>query len=290
MKISSLKWVALLLLCLPSTAPAATVVDPTIKIMALGDSITEGMSQNGYYTFRDGLYDLLSKKNYDFDFVGSRASGTFLDNQHEGVSGNKTSDWYYKDSNNNVVVDNITQAITTYAPDVVLIHIGTNDLLARGDNLIPEKVKERTYQIVDKILELNSETKVILAKIISYNGPDKASESYDQENRNRIDYYNYQLQWVYDNYYYKSPRLKLADMYTALTIDYMGEAGGTHFMDTTHPNQAGSDIMAKRWFDALNDPTFITFSQKTPTPAPLPALLLGSGLAGLAFLRRRRSR
>jgi hypothetical protein len=136
---------------------------------------------------------------------------------------------------------------------------------------------------------------VILAQIIGFNAeeddPNDGVIDYNNWQRERITEYNRLLSDGLSPYQTGgwAGRLKLVDMYTALTIDYLA-GGGAHFMDTTHPNEAGSKIMAERWFAALNDPNFVTFSQKTHAPAPLPALLLGSGLAGLAFLRRRRSR
>lgn len=287
MKSASLRCLSTLLFLLWLSAALAPVEAAPIKIMAMGDSITAGMPGNGYYTYRDELYDLLTREGYEFDFVGSQTSGNFKDNQHEGYSGYTTSALLAKPAGGG---DNIVkQAVTTYAPDVVLLHIGTNDLLGGVE---VQDASNNTFTIVNTILSLNSQTKVILAQIIGFND---VRSTFNDNQRERITYFNEKLALGLSAYQKGdwAGRLKLVDMYTALTYDFLAGAG-KHFMDTTHPNATGSDLMAARWFAALNDPNFLAFSQKPPAathaPAPLPALLLGSGLAGLAFLRRRRGR
>ncbi|MFY7695480.1 MAG: SGNH/GDSL hydrolase family protein [Cyanobium sp.] len=58
-----------------------------LRIMPMGDSITEGVGAPGGY--RQPLYDLLTGKRYDVDFVGSKrtAGDPTRDPHHWGISG-----------------------------------------------------------------------------------------------------------------------------------------------------------------------------------------------------------
>lgn len=139
----------------------------TPRIMPLGDSITEGVIIGTGCTgpcpvlderisYRKDLRDALVAAGYTVDFVGTQESGTTLiseDPQHEGhggwsainlVNGNsspspgtgtantgKLSNWLIgkKDSELGTVPDPTNAGW----PDVILLHIGTNDLSPDGD-------------------------------------------------------------------------------------------------------------------------------------------------------------
>src|SRR3712207_5472734 len=102
-----------------------------VKVMPLGDSITEGYQ--GHASWRFWLWKRLDLAGYDVDFVGSRtgvltpgAPGeqgpppyTDFDQHHEGHSGWRTDQ----------ILDRIDEWAPQYAPDVVLLHLGTNDML-----------------------------------------------------------------------------------------------------------------------------------------------------------------
>ena len=113
------QWVA------PDRPSAAVAVGsaPWLRVMPLGDSITEGSyvsaSEAGY---RQPLWDLAAADpGYGLDFVGSADSGSVADTDHEGHFG-----WR---------IDDVRARIGTWMaaadPDVVLLHIGINDLTAK---------------------------------------------------------------------------------------------------------------------------------------------------------------
>ena len=79
---------------LAGISPAEAV--PPIRIMPLGDSITNGSSSgvvpdnSSYYiSYRKALRDSLVSAGYEIDYVGSQTSGeaVFSDAQHEGHGG-----------------------------------------------------------------------------------------------------------------------------------------------------------------------------------------------------------
>jgi len=168
-----------------------------MKIMMLGDSITSGTGpkplnpeQNmsvyeGVIAFEDQiayrgkLWLLLKDEGYtfgsgddDLDFVGtqSKNSSTFqdanpgFDEDHEGYGGITSGELLngrINDANN--TEGNMTRILNHHIPDIVLLHIGTND----GAKSIPMATTvENVKQILNKIFEYNSDAKIFVARII----------------------------------------------------------------------------------------------------------------------------
>lgn len=106
-----------------------------IKVLPAGDSITMGQTYvappddtktqaewfAGWVGYRYPLHEALVTDGYTVDFVGSQTNGcgVFADCQHEGHGG-----WSIA-----LVDTQITTWITTYSPDVILVHVGTVDNL-----------------------------------------------------------------------------------------------------------------------------------------------------------------
>lgn len=108
--------------------PSANVV----RILPLGDSITQGGRRDRpEYTYRYPLYYQLMEAGYSVDFIGSLSTGlqpdavwpdrngVAFDLDHEGHYGWKTAQ----------VRDKLSTWIAKYpaAPDIVLVHLGSND-------------------------------------------------------------------------------------------------------------------------------------------------------------------
>ena len=115
--------------------------------MPLGDSITRGSSGTPPYTgYRKHLFNYLIRDGIDFDFVGSMNDGNpdEFDTDHEGHGGWKVQD----------IDANINLWLTDSYPDIVLLHIGTNDIGSRESN---ESTIIEIEGIIDKIYNYNSE-------------------------------------------------------------------------------------------------------------------------------------
>jgi lysophospholipase L1-like esterase len=89
------------------------------KIMPLGDSITQGQN-TGYGSYRRLLYTLLTDSGITVDFVGPLSDGTFADPDHAGYTGEYVDSIWAR-----VEIDLIVE---TYAPDIILLITGTNDI------------------------------------------------------------------------------------------------------------------------------------------------------------------
>ncbi len=92
-----------------------------VRIMPLGDSITEGVLGSSDDTgYRRALYLSLTAAGHSVNFVGSLANGTptDFDRDHEGHSGWRADQ----------IRNNISSWLTTNPADIILLHIGTNDI------------------------------------------------------------------------------------------------------------------------------------------------------------------
>ena len=128
--------------------------------MLLGDSITKGeIGSTQVGGFRDDLETLLTNNNINFDFVGSLQDGVGFDPDHEGHDAWDTDQ----------VDNNINTFLTQWNPDMVLIHIGTNDI---SSNVPNTTMISKITGIVDKIQAYNPLTKILLSALTPRNDDD----------------------------------------------------------------------------------------------------------------------
>ena len=201
----------------------------SVKIMALGDSITAGSPGNVGY--RKKLYLDLISSGFNVDFVGSQSTGSGFDADHEG-HGWKTASYF-----NSRLNGPRGYLLTDNPPDVILYHIGTNNL--GGSNVISYALAAN--ETLRVIYEYNPDITVILAKIIL---------TTDSVRNNRTHNYNLLLeeyaQYWSDNGY----SIIIVDMENAL-IPALSPSGD--FVDIAHPTTAGYEKMADVWYDALDE-------------------------------------
>jgi len=190
-----------------------------LKIMPLGDSITFGSPDPSYGGYRHLLGTLLSNDGYSIAFVGSRQSGNDVipgpgNEGHPGwtiaqiKSGMDSEGW-----------------LATYQPDIILLHIGRNDL--REGNAV--SAPDHLSALLDDILERLQRTHVIVAQIIPFRrGLDEGHQSY-----------NAAIARIVAS---KGPRVSMADMQNILSPN--------DYADGLHPNAVGYDKMARAWESA----------------------------------------
>src|SRR5690348_17957553 len=134
---------------LPAT-PAHAESNGGVRVMPLGDSITEGTQVPGGY--RIGLWQRFTSGGYQVDFVGSQFNGpsSLGDHDHEGHPG-----WR---------IDQIDANIVTWLrntnPRSVLLHIGTNDVLQNFD---VANAPARLSTLVDRITSTAPNADVFVA-------------------------------------------------------------------------------------------------------------------------------
>src|SRR5215216_4783367 len=93
--------------------PASAESNGGVRVMPLGDSITEGTQVPGGY--RIGLWQRMAAAGYQVDYVGSQFNGptSLGDHDHEGHPG-----WRIDQ-----IDANITGWLQTYTPHTVLLHL-----------------------------------------------------------------------------------------------------------------------------------------------------------------------
>ena len=219
------------------------------RIMAIGDSITQGEYSPGttnvlQQSFRKPLYDLLVAGGHPVDFVGRKtvvsrnlgggswtetalpAGSQWADMEHEGNAG-----W----SISQLVGDtSLSGAIAARQPHVVLLHMGTNDLLVQGDNA--SVAAEDMRDLIDIVQAAAPSATIVLARIIP-SVPGNATI------RNE---YNNLLATVAAQEATATSRIYVVDQATGFN-----PTAGVHTYDGIHPNAAGEAFMAQRWYSVL---------------------------------------
>ena len=202
--------------------------------MPLGDSITQGhgetdddgiLLQNSY---RKPLYYALSADGFQFDFVGSVQNGIFPDPDHEAYGG-RTAD---------LLASNIYGWLESNYADIVLLHIGTNDV---SSGQTAAEIVSEVETIVDEIERYDSNITVCVANIINVreDGGDWRNEHTSQ--------FNLLLQNMVNDKIETGEDLVSVDQESAL--DYGLDAGD--LFDTLHPTEQGYGKMADVWLPAL---------------------------------------
>ncbi|NUP81813.1 MAG: lectin [Nonomuraea sp.] len=200
---------------------AAAESNGGVRIMPLGDSITEGTQVPGGY--RIGLWQRLAAGRYTDDFVGSQFNGpgNLGDHDHEGHPG-----WRIDQ-----IDANIAGWLRTYTPRTVLLHIGTNDVL---QNYNLAGAPQRLSTLIDHITAAVPGADVFVATIIPLSNA-------GQESAGRT--FNASIPGIVQSKVNSGKRVHLVDMHSRLTT--------SDLIDGIHPTAGGYDKMAAAWYDAL---------------------------------------
>jgi lysophospholipase L1-like esterase len=221
----------------PHVAPAQAESNGGVRVMPLGDSITDGFNVPGGY--RIDLWRQFVAGGYTIDFVGSQFNGPagLGDHDHQGHSG-----WRIDQIDANVV--NWLRATT---PRTVLLHIGTNDIAQNRD---PANAPARLSALVDKITNTVPDAEVFVATLVPFAGQDA-----------RVRAFNSAVPGMVQSKVDAGRRVHLVDMFSALTT--------ADLADGVHPNAGGYNKMAGVWFRALQAvPRSITNGTPPPNPPP----------------------
>ncbi|MDX5418951.1 MAG: SGNH/GDSL hydrolase family protein [Hymenobacteraceae bacterium] len=227
--------------------------------MALGNSITQGSDSNPSYRYQ--LWKMLVDAELDFEFVGSLETnwhyeapnteqgadvaspvmgqvykGKTFNNRHEGHWGWTLKETLYgKENPTSYKRDKgkLSEWLKGYTPDVVLMHLGTNDLIHSQplDSTI-SKVERVVYQLRAD----NEEVAIFMAKITPIPAQFANVDSTKQ--------YNTLIPKLAARLSTSKSPVFVVDMNTGFNTDM-------HTYDSLHPNLEGEKIIAKRWYDAI---------------------------------------
>ncbi|GGM51971.1 lipase [Dactylosporangium sucinum] len=205
-----------------------------VRIMPLGDSITDGHNVPGGY--RVALWQKFDEDGTAVDFVGSAANGpsTLGDRNHEGHSG-----WRIDQIDANAV-----RWMRASAPRTVLLHVGTNDIRQSYD---VANAPARLSGLIDKILQVNPDVELFVAQLIP-----EADPTFEA----RILAYNAALPGIVQQKAQAGFHVRLVDMHSALTT--------ADLADGVHPSASGYAKMAAAWHSALRAAPLAL----TPSPEP----------------------
>lgn len=234
----------------------STAAFSQLKILPLGDSITQGEilvvdQQNpappykasrlqgfradgahgvlaaGNGGYRLSLQEMLDEMGWDSEMVGRRTEGG---GHHEGYPGYMTSD----------ILPMLREILEVNDPDIVLLHIGTNDL---PDPIDADSCYQNILEMLDIIHHYNRDIEIILAQII----PCLENTNLGRKRYPEIEDLNALLAPIPDERHYVS----LVDMWTPFveTEDWENEL----MSDSWHPNSRGYYLMAEIWQDMLDN-------------------------------------
>ena len=206
-------------------APCPTDGSPC-KILPFGDSITEGAKSSDAAGYRSQLFKLIVAAKLKVTFTGSQASGPAqvsgqpFPRMHEGHSG-----W---------TISQITALVPSPAldakPNIVLLHIGTNDIGSRN----PAAMAMRLDALVEKIAKNAPDALIVLAQI--------TTARTDNDIR---DAYNAMMPAIVQSHAAKGQHI--------IGVDQNKVPTGGLSSDGVHPNDQGYVYMAGVWYAAIKD-------------------------------------
>ncbi len=222
---------------------------PPIRIMPLGDSITEGWPVPGGY--RAPLYRFLTNAGYNVDFVGTlknNNSSDLPDPDHEGHYG-----WRMD------ILDGIIDASLAQVddPDVILLLIGTNDY---SQNSQLANIVQRMENLVVKIATNRPYAKIILANLLVRGEP-----------------YNTKIETTFNPYLPAIAQRQQALGREVYFDDIRSAVPLEDFPDQLHPDATGYAKMATNWFGVITN----LFEPEGSKSLPGIARVLGAGYANV---------
>lgn len=216
------------MLARPGEAAAAQAAAPgPVRIMPLGDSITAGPG-----CWRALLWDHLQRTGFNnIDFVGTQQGGGCsvpFDIDHEGHGGFSATG--IADQNQ------LPGWLAATTPDIVLMHLGTNDMW--GGTISTSTILAAYSKLVDQMRAGNPAMKIVVAQLIPMEpsgcGPCPTGV---------VALNNAIPGWAAGKTTAQSP-ITVVDQWT-------GFSAATDTGDGVHPNDAGFQKMADRWYPAV---------------------------------------
>src|SRR5262245_32125856 len=224
---------------------------PTVRILPLGDSITQG----GYFnsaSYRYPLWEQLQQAgDSDIDFVGSHnivyneGSGNpdlaNYPNYYSSFDRDNDGYWGYRTDQVLPLMPSIAAAAH---PDIVMLMLGTNDLGQMGQAGVAPAAAN-LGRIIDGLRAVNPAVDVLLAEIIPI-GPDASGTgSYYTTGSAWVSEFNAQVVAVAAAKNTPQSPVVVVDQFTGFNMSTDLSSDGVH------PSRAGESRIANNFFQAL---------------------------------------
>jgi len=216
------------------TGAIATAAGRALKVMPVGDSITQGFG--GDFTWRYWFWKEFQRQGVPLDLVGPSTGfvpgyGTRYENpkltfdtDHAALGGSQIQ--YH--------AARIDQEMATYRPDVVALELGINNLLAGGQS--PELVASELQALMNEIWRDKPDTKIMLAQLMPVQSDPPATAAGTTVND------------LLAATYAHDSRVMLAYNRTAPALPWSTKA---FTADGLHPNATGQTLLADRFAQAF---------------------------------------
>ncbi|HEY5749433.1 MAG TPA: GDSL-type esterase/lipase family protein [Chryseolinea sp.] len=214
--------------------------DQPVRIMPLGNSITQGNVSNMSYRYT--LWKMLIDDNIAFDFVGSQSTNYQGNNpgyaDYKGKTFDRDSEghWGFRADE---LAAGLPVWLTGKMPDIALVHCGTNDMYQRQT---VQSTADDIRNIIHILRSVNPSIKILLAKIIPMSPPapaDAVGIGVD------ILALNKQIQAISQEEDTQASPIYLVDQYSGFNVNT------DLLVDGIHPNAKGENKMAKQWHEML---------------------------------------
>ncbi|MBH1939022.1 hypothetical protein I5Q34_32995 [Streptomyces sp. AV19] len=186
----------------------------------MGDSITFGTGSSTGSGYRANLRDQLTSHSEDVRFVGSQRSGEAPVREHEGHYGWKIGG----------LTGRTARWLTAAKPNVVLLHIGTNDM---HDDYRADQAPKRLAELINEIVVAAPGVTVLVSSLVP---------SADPRTQERIARFNSAVPQVVTDYQDKAFQVEYVDM-SRVTADDL--------RDDLHPNDDGYRKMADVFYRGI---------------------------------------
>lgn len=238
----------------PSEDLPAGNTNRAVKLMPLGDSITQGYNACSY---RTPLVRLL--QNYQVEFVGNQGRDathptgcTNTNFEHEGIGGWRTIDWLDTRANG---WTHTFAAVKAELPDIVLLHIGSNDMYGKehpGDfdqtTGTGTETIGRIDNMVEQIFAASPHTAIFVADLIPW--------LLDPTVNANLDLLRIEINKMIDFRENNGDKIALVEVYEGFQSQAMQS-------DSVHPNAEGDIYIANKWFQALQAAGFFLTTGNT---------------------------
>ena len=208
------------------------------KILPFGDSITRGVKSSDDAGYRSQLFKLIVAAKQKVTFTGSltngptTVSGQTFPRMHEGHPGWTIDPGYNMISSSYGGISSLVPSPALNGnPNIILLHIGTNDLFARDT----ANMSTRLEALIDKIAANAPNALIVLAQITPRGTTDAALTTY-----------NSRIPGIVQSHAAKGQHIIGVDM-SKLPVPADLNSDGTH------PNDQGYAYMAGIWYAAIKD-------------------------------------